>query len=316
MLPPSPGALLALALLTGAAESAEPSSVPGCAATSRIDLAAQSTEQTHAVCVTPDMPTTFVFGSPVQPGAVVLSDNRFMRIAQGDDFVTVYPKRSFLHGERVKLTVRFADGAAPSSASFWLVGHPARGARRVEIFRQPRPVDALARATAEAQAEARQCQEEKARLLAERKEPGGLMGVAWLEHTRLIESEAIHTQLEQHPGNALTTGAARSYRHAMRNDLPRSVAVSLNLINPGPETWTAAEAMLTDSTGADVELSVWQESAIAPGAPGTVVVGAAREPETLGCPCTLKLWEAQGLRTVILGNITFPVEQKQAPMHE
>ncbi|MCY1078816.1 hypothetical protein [Archangium lansingense] len=33
----------------------------------------------------------------------------------------------------------------------------------------------------------------------------------------------------------------------------------------------------------------------------------------LGCPCTLKLWEAQGPRTVTLGNVTFPGSQQAAP---
>ncbi|PTL75768.1 hypothetical protein DAT35_52910 [Vitiosangium sp. GDMCC 1.1324] len=48
----------------------------------------------------------------------------------------------------------------------------------------------------------------------------------------------------------------------------------------------------------------------APRDPGFAVVGAEREPGQLACPCTLKLWEAQGPRTVTLGNVTFPpVEQ-------
>jgi uncharacterized protein DUF2381 len=76
--------------------------------------------------------TTLVFGAPLLPGAAVLSDNRSLGLAKGDDFVTVYPKRSFLPGERVKLTVRFGDGAAPEEAAFWLVGRSAQGARSVE----------------------------------------------------------------------------------------------------------------------------------------------------------------------------------------
>jgi hypothetical protein len=56
---------------------------------------------------------------------------------------------------------------APASAGIWLVGHAAKGTRRVEVFRQPRPPDVLKRERDEAQVEARQCQEDKARLLAE-----------------------------------------------------------------------------------------------------------------------------------------------------
>ena len=62
---------------------------------------------------------------------------------------------------------------------------------------------------------------------------------------------------------------------------------------------------------------VWtgKESAIAPGALVVVVVGAEREPGTLACPCTLKLWESQGPRTVTLGNVTFPAV-KHGPARE
>jgi uncharacterized protein (TIGR02268 family) len=262
-------------------------------------LKAESNEA-PGVCATPEEPVTFVFDSPLPPEAMTVeSGNRSVSVAQGDGFVTVYPKRSFLPGERVKLTVRFADGAAPENASFWLVGHAARGARRVEVFRHPRPAHALNKEAAEAQARAHQCQEEKARLLAERKEPGGLMGAAWLERTDIVQSKDMWGYAKEHPGNALTTTQSRSYSH------PGSMAVRLRLLNPGAEAWTAAGAVLKDSTGAKVELSTWQETAIAPGATGVVVAGADSEPGQLVCPCTLKLWEAQGPRTVTLEDITF-----------
>jgi uncharacterized protein (TIGR02268 family) len=291
---------LALAVLTGTAEAAEPHHVPECSATSRFDLE-EFTEQAPRVCVTPDEPTTFVFGAQLPPRSVVVSDDNSMSFAQGDDFVTIYPKRSFLPGEIVKLTVRFADGAAPESASFWLVGHVALGARRVAVFRHRRPADALKREAAEARAEANQCQEEKARLLAERTVPSGLMGAAWLERTDAVQSKDIFEDVKPHPDNALKTTGARVYSH------PGSVAARLRLLNPGPEPWTAAGAVLNDSTGAELELSVWHETAISPGSPGVVVVGTEKQTGQLGCPCTLKLWEAQGPRTVTLGNITFSV---------
>jgi hypothetical protein len=93
------------------------------------------------------------------------------------------------------------------------------------------------------------------------------------------------------------------------------MAARLQLLNPGAEPWTAAGAVLKDSAGAEVELSAWQESAIAPGAAGFVVVGAEKASGQFACPCTLKLREAQGPRTVTLGNITFPPVE-QPPPHE
>jgi uncharacterized protein (TIGR02268 family) len=275
-------------------------------------LAADSTAQASEVCASPDETTTFVFDSRLAAEAVEFQpEGRLADWAQGKEGLSLHviPKGDFLPGERVRVTVRFADGAAPASATFWLVGHAAKGTRRVEVFREPRPAGALKREAAEAQAEARRCQEDKARLLAERKEPGGLMGAAWLERGGEFQSKRIWETVKQHPANALRTEDARSYSH------PGSVAIRLQLANAGAEPWTVAGAVLKDSTGAEVELSAWQESAIAPGALGFVVVGAEGESGQLACPCTLKLWEAQGLRTVILGSVTFLAVQ-QSPARE
>lgn len=303
MLSSSPGALLVLALFTGALQAAETPPIPRCSATSRIDLAAGSPAQAMEVCVSPDEPTTFVFDSRVVLGSVVFQpEGRLADWAPGQGGLSLHviPRGNYLPGERVKLTVRFVDGSAPESASLWLVGHAAKGARRVDVFRKPHPADVLNQEKVEAQAEARQCQEDKARLLAEREAPGGLVGVAWLEREDPATSESIWSQLKQHAANALITEVARSYSHT------GSAAVRIGLMNPGTEDWTAAGAMLKDSMGTEVELSTWQPSAIAPSKPGFVVVSAGLAPGQLGCPCTLKLWEAQGPRTVTLGNITFP----------
>jgi uncharacterized protein (TIGR02268 family) len=262
--------------------------------------------------VSPDETTTFVFDSRLAVGAVEFQpESRLSDWAQGKEGLSLHviPKGDFLPGERVRVTVQFADGAAPASATFWLVGHAGGGTRRVEVFREPRPAGALKREVAEARAEARQCQEDKARLLAERKEPGGLMGAAWLERGGELQSKRIWFNLKQHPANALRTEDARSYSH------PGSMAIRLQLANPGAEPWTAEGAVLKDSTSAEVELSAWQESAIAAGASGFVVLGAEGELGQLGCPCTLKLWEAKGLRTVTLGNVTFPAV-KGSPARE
>ncbi|WP_425437573.1 DUF2381 family protein [Melittangium boletus] len=133
-------------LLAGAAQAAEPPPVPRCAATARFDLAAGSPEGALDVCASADETTTFVFDSRVAVGAVDFQPGgRLADWALGQEGLRLHvsPKGDYLPGERVKVTVRFADGAAPASASFWLVGHASRGTRRVEVFRQPRPPDVL-----------------------------------------------------------------------------------------------------------------------------------------------------------------------------
>jgi uncharacterized protein (TIGR02268 family) len=226
--------------------------------------------------------------------------------------LTVIPKGDYLPGERVKVTVRFADGTVPASASFWLVGHASKGTRRVVVFRQPRPPEVLKKERDEAQAEARQCQEDKARLLAEREGPGGLMGTAWLEGAGVVASKRLGLLTEQ-PANALRLDEAWSYSYTGKGEThPASVAVRLLLKNPGAEPWTLAGAALVDKAGEQVDLATWQQAPIPANGAGAVVVGIEGEPAQLGCPCTLKLWEPGGPRTVTLGNVTFPEGKARA----
>jgi uncharacterized protein (TIGR02268 family) len=240
---------------------------------------------------------------------------RLAHWALGEDGLSLYviPKADYLPGERVRVTVRFADGAVPATASFSLAGHASRGTRRVEVFRQPRPPDVLKKERDEAQAEARQCQEDKARLLAEREEPGGLMGAVWLEGAGSVAFKPLGLPTEP-PANALGLKLAQSYSYTPTGEShPASVAVRLLLKNPGAEPWMLAGAALVDSAGEEVELARWQAAPIPANGAGAVVVGIKGERAQLGCPCTLKLWEAQGPRTVTLGNVTFPVSQKEGP---
>jgi len=317
VLPPSPGAVLVAALLAGAAQAAEPPPVPRCAATARFDLAAGAPEGAPEVCVSADEPTTFVFDSRLAEGAVEFQpEGRLADWAPGKEglSLTVIPKGDYLPGERIKVTVRFADGAAPATASFWLVGHAARGTRRVEVFRKPRPPDVCEKERDEAKAEARQCQEDKARLLAERGEPGGLMGAVWLEGAGVVSSDNILLKVRKPPANALGLDEAWSYSYTPTGEThPASVAVRLSLTNPGAEPWTLAGAALVDSAGEQVELARWPLAPIPANGAGAVVVGIKGERAQFGCPCTLKLWEAQGPRTFTLENVIFPEREAKGP---
>jgi hypothetical protein len=76
----------------------------------------------------------------------------------------------------------------------------------------------------------------------------------------MLQSKRIGADVKQHPANALRTEDAQSYSH------PGRMAVRLELANIGTEPWMVMGAVLKDSTGAEVELSAWQKSAIAPSA--------------------------------------------------
>jgi uncharacterized protein (TIGR02268 family) len=250
--------------------------------------------------MTSSEPITFVFDSPLMLGEVsVESAGRAPRIARGEDLVTVYPGADLLPGERVRLSVRFADDAAPTRANIWLVGHSVRGVRRVEVFRHPRSAEALQEEIVEAQAQIIQCQEQKTRLLAERRDQGGLMGVAWMERIGAVTRNPLRVE-DWQTGNTLALNNATSYSHAA------SVAVRLVIQNPGASSWTAAGARLTNDRGLDLSFSLGPEPTVASGTRGIIVAGADKGPEPTQCPCILKLWEANGPRTIIVRNVTFP----------
>ena len=140
------------------------------------------------------------------------------------------------------------------------------------------------------------------------------MGAAWMERAGRLASREFGSLARRNPADALGWEAAWGYSYTLAGETrPASVAVRLHLANPGAEPWTLAGAALVDSTGQEVELARWQEAPIPANGAGAVVVGIEGERAQLGCPCTLKLWEATGPRTVTLGNVTFPVSQKAAP---
>ncbi|WP_095992057.1 DUF2381 family protein [Cystobacter fuscus] len=91
------------------------------------------------------------------------------------------------------------------------------------------------------------------------------------------------------------------------------MAVRLLFNNPGTEPWTLAGAALVDSAGEQVGLARWPLASIPANGAGAVVVGIEGARAQLGCPCTLKLWEAQGPRTFTLENVTFPEGKAKGP---
>jgi uncharacterized protein (TIGR02268 family) len=133
------------------------------------------------------------------------------------------------------------------------------------------------------------------------------MGAAWLERAGTLASQPLFGSVREQPGNALGLEATKSFSYTLSDETrPVSVAVRLALKNPGAEPWTLAGAALVDNAGEQVELATWQQGPIPANGAGAVVVGVELGPARLGCPCTLKLWEPSGPRTVTLGNVTFP----------
>ncbi|WP_375767130.1 DUF2381 family protein [Archangium gephyra] len=300
----SPMGLLALALLASSPQATMLSPPDVCeTASPRVDLSAEPPATPPLVCISPDVPLTLRFDTPLQPGSVrVEQRERFEEVNPGQQTLTLVPPKKLEAGERFLLDVCFADGAAPACASFVLRVHPALGLSQVKVFRKPRTVESFREGEKAAQAEAWQCQEEVRQLRAERGAPEGLRGVlaSGLLGKKGILFKELTKSVTQAKGNDLRLEQARSYRTEGR------VAVDVWLDNTGTLPWTAAGAVLRGPKGEVLKLlPLWQQEPGAEGWRRVVVEVPASETEARGT-YTLILWDAELKRTVTLGNVTFP----------
>jgi uncharacterized protein (TIGR02268 family) len=275
-------------------------------------LKAEPPETPPVVCLSPDVPLTLRFDTPLRPGSVRLQEReRFADVTPGQHNLTLVPPEKLKAGERFQVEVCFADDAAPACATFLLLAHPALGLSQVKVFREPRPVASFQEGEKAARAEAQQCQQEVRQLRDERGAPEGLRGV--LASGLLVEGRIgfkdLTKSIAEAKGNALVMLKAHSYRAEGR------VAVEVWLVNPGTLPWTAAGAVLRGPKGEVLKpLPLWQPEPLPPAdavAKGqksllrVVVEVLASETEARGT-YTLTLWDAEQQRTVTLGNITFP----------
>lgn len=311
----SPAAPLAVVLLVEAQSITQPH-LPECEdSPQRIELPARPTGELQEVCISPEQPTTFHFDSPLVPGSMELQGReRFEDVAPGTRSFTIFAPADLQSGERFKVVVRFADGAAPASATLMLVGHPALGIRDVNVFRHKRTVEDYQREAQEEREKSQRLSLELERMKLE----GGPGGLTELIATGMMDRGGIAVrdlsrELTTPPGNALKLEKAYSYRSTTLrkegDDAVVRVAVEVTLTNPGPRPWTARDAALVrKGQGAMPMQVVWQPSPIQPGVKesSTVVVELEMTALEARGTFTLKLWDESGSRLVTLGNVTFP----------
>lgn len=299
--------LLALALLTSA-DAAEPPPLPPCeAGVVRLVVEADAAPRVPALCITPELSTLFLFDAKL---ARVELEGRehFRRVSESADSFMVIPSEAMRDMEPLRATVYFADDAAPASLTFLLVVHPAQAARQVEVLRQTHPVAFYKQEAREAQSKAQRCDEEKARILAEQRGPGGLRGLraAGLMDTALgVAVKRSGNDLKTRPRSTLALVDSWSYRAG--DDKQGRIAVELDLMNPGTKPWTLAGAVLRSARGEELTPLPLEEMpvSILPGLSGRVIVELEATTKQARGAYTLTLWDADG-RSVILDNVTFP----------
>ncbi|WP_141588619.1 MULTISPECIES: DUF2381 family protein [unclassified Myxococcus] len=302
----SAGLLFLLLSGGGPALAQSPSSSSVGLSIRRIELVSDDAQPAVEVAVSPGLSTVFIFDSEVgRDGLTVEARERFAVVDAGLTTLRLVPSEKISAGERLKLTVRFQDGAAPASATFVLVAHPARSEAHVEVYRRKRSVETYQEEVRQARLAAELCKEENERLREERSAPDGVTGLIATSvlNGRGIEFRDVSKGVTLAPGGAAGKSVVYAYRTARR------VAVEVTLKYGGDaQPWTAVGAMLRGKANEELKvLQVWQSGPIAPGADTQrVVVEAEAASESPQGSFTLKLWDVDGRRTVTLGNVTFP----------
>jgi uncharacterized protein (TIGR02268 family) len=301
-------------LLVGADAAAQPR-VPQCEKTTpRLELPAEPGARVPPVCISPELPTTFWFDSPLVPGSVEVGGReRFADVAPGTRSFTVIPLADLRTGEHFKVEARFADDAAPASATLELVGHPSGAARRVEVFRHRRTVEDCQRELKEKDARLRQLEAELARVRARGDGPSlsGLLaaGVMARDKTGVVVRE-LKKDFSPSPHNALAIGAVFLYRSniPLREGEEASVRVAgaVVLTNTDSRPWSPAGAALVARDGTVRELKLWSAEPLPSQESREIYVETELTEREVRQPFTLKLWDEGGGRLVTLEGVSFP----------
>lgn len=296
--------LLLLALVAGNAGAAENTPPASCERGDlRIELTADPPSETPVLCTTPGLTTTLLFDTTLLRMELE-GRERFHRVMEDTQGLTFVPSEAMLDEKPLRLTVYFADGAGPASASFLVMVHPALAARQVDVLRHTRPVALYELAERKAQATAQQCEEEKTQLRAELDGPGGLRGLRFsglMDQNQGVKVHDISTAIHRKPGNALHTSSIWAYRAHHR------IAVEMALHNQGTRPWTFKDALLRCEKGEELRpLPMLRPDTISPGQMNVrIMVEMDAKTESAKGSCTLTLWGTDG-RFITLGNVTFP----------
>jgi len=297
----SPAALLLL--LVGTSAAAQTCPPPGETEGRCIDLKADGTSEVSEVQISPGQPTTFRFDSDVLADGLTLENREHFEVAPGKRLITLDPSEKMRGEKPSTLTVCFADGAVPTCSTFRLIVHPVIGERQVTIFRHPRPVDTV-------QAELKKSYEENARLRAEidrmraeHDSPEGLLGLfaSGMVGKAGIPSQDISRRITKRKSNTLRPWKVLSFR------APGRVAIGLEVDNPEEaRPWTPQGAVLVGPKGEVLDATFWPAEPIPSGEQRRIWIEVMAPDARTEGPFTLKLWEADGQRTFVIGNVIFP----------
>jgi len=278
----------------------------------RFTVTADAPSEARQVHISPGLGTLFLFDTPVQREGVILEQReRFRQASLSEDglLLTLLPLGELSMGTRLRLTVRFADGALPMSVDFLLVVHP-QAEHQVEVFRLPRSSASYKQESEMAQAGLQQCKVQLARERVECDRPSGLTGLLVLKQMNElgVRVRLFDLGLPLGRGEAFRALAVTSYI-ATGGQVEAKVvrlAVEIELTNTGPLPWRAANAELV-GPGGRWTMAVWAPNPILHGQWENVVVEVELPLADMRSGShVLKLWDEDGVRTATVLGVTFP----------
>ncbi|PTL84135.1 DUF2381 family protein [Vitiosangium sp. GDMCC 1.1324] len=299
---------LLLALLSSTPAIAQPTSEEWDTAGDRnLELRADDAGQVSEMRIGPGQVSTLEFNTRLLQGGVVVEGREHFRSVMVDEaagVVTLLPSDTVPRDRPLTVTVQFADEDLPRSATFRLVVHPARAERQVRVYRRPRSGESYQQESRQERERADRCEAQLTQTRAEQQHPDGLTGlidIGLMAGNEGVRAQEISESIHQRPGETLQVFRANSY-HAKER-----VAVELNVGNTGTAPWTVEWAELVGRNGKRLRIiSVWPLKPIPPGEPLRLVVEAEATEEQARDTFILKLWEANGPRTITLRGVTFP----------
>ncbi|WP_164014848.1 DUF2381 family protein [Pyxidicoccus trucidator] len=293
-------------LLAPAADAAAPDMQQVAVGVRRVELrdARESLPEVH---IGPGLSTTVLFDSPIRPDELVLEGReRFQRLGLSDDHLVLIPSATFRQGERLRLEVRFSDGAAPERAALSLVVDAARVDRQVELYRRPRTAESYRQEVEALKAAMARLQQEVERLPV----PGATAvgGASWATTVAQVEE----VEARQLPYLSVAVSAPVSVRAVWSLRLRQHWQALRVKLHANPGAWMPTGASLRDEQGRFVNvLAPWAQVVVAHRVPQhnePQIVVVALEDVAAFRPggYTLKLWDEGTGQSVTFEGLQVP----------
>jgi uncharacterized protein (TIGR02268 family) len=236
------------------------------------------------VRVAANVATYLRFDAPIDKDSVEVEGRaaRFRLVDPGERTLTLEPAVEPGAGEKLRVRVRYKDGASPAYATLALVSHPTRVDKEVEVVRHPRTPEAA----------------------SARCETGGPAGLVLSGQLGRAGVQAMHFRGRAAPDNksGLTAGEGTSYRATLWS------VVAVRITNlPGQKPWVPGSARLFSAEGTPVRVRLVRlrgKSQLQPGESADVVV-EADVPISSNTLFRLELLDAEGGRLLPIHEVRF-----------